>query len=151
MKLALVSDTHDNLPKIKTMVEIINEQKADLMLHAGDFIAPFSLNLLDGLNCPWLGVFGNNDGEKKGLSLKSKNRIKAAPYFYQIDSKRLALMHEFKDCNADILIYGHTHGPDVKDQDKLIINPGEVCGYLTNKSSLVILGTKDLKPEFIYF
>ena len=42
MKVGIVSDTHDNMVKIKDMVDILNSREVDLMLHAGDFIAPFS-------------------------------------------------------------------------------------------------------------
>ena len=157
MRLGIVADTHDNLVKIKDMIEIINENRIDFLLHAGDYVAPFALSPLDDLKCEWLGVFGNNDGERQGLQEKSAGRIKVPPYFFELDSKKIALMHKFsyqsikKDNRADIIIFGHSHNPEIKEEEKLIINPGEVCGWLTGKSSLVILDLENLKPEIIYF
>ena len=152
MKVGIVSDTHDNMVKIKDMVDILNSREVDLMLHAGDFIAPFSLTPLKDLKCDWIGVFGNNDGERKGLFKKSEGRIKNSPYFMDILSKRVALIHEFKSLDADVLIYGHTHEPEIiRNGNKLIVNPGEVCGWLTGKSSLAVLDVESLRAEIIYF
>ncbi len=152
MKIGVVSDTHDNLFKIKEMVEILNLHRVKFVLHAGDFVAPFSLSPLEELHCEWKGVFGNNDGEKEGLIRRSGGRIKEKPLFLEMDSRRIVLTHEFKDYPADVLIFGHTHSVEVRQDDKkLILNPGEVCGWLTGKSSLAILDLKKLKPEVIYF
>ena len=76
MKIGIIADTHDNLIKIRRAVEIFNSHSVDFVIHCGDFIAPFALNPFDDLRCEWVGVFGNNDGEKKGLLAKSKGRIK---------------------------------------------------------------------------
>ncbi len=152
MKIGIGSDTHDNISKIKEMVEILNREKVGLFLHAGDFIAPFSLLPLEELKCEWFGVFGNNDGEQEGLLNKSGGRIKSPPYFLELSSKRIALMHELKEVNSQIVIYGHTHNPKInREGDKIFINPGEVCGWLTGRSSLAILDLDDLKSEIIYF
>ncbi len=152
MKIGVVSDTHDNLFKIKEMVEILNLHRVKFVLHAGDFVAPFSLSPLEELHCEWKGVFGNNDGEKEGLIRRSGGRVKEKPLFLEMDSRRIVLTHEFKDYPADVLIFGHTHSVEVRQDDKkLILNPGEVCGWLTGKSSLAILDLKKLKPEVIYF
>jgi hypothetical protein len=152
MKIGVISDTHDHLVKIKQAVEIFNTHKVKLVLHAGDFIAPFSLNPFDDLISDWIGVFGNNDGERQGLIKKSQERIKEAPFFLKLGKKRIALMHEFDSVNADIIVCGHTHNLEIKEEDgRLIINPGEACGWLTAKSSLVILDLENLNSEAIYF
>jgi len=152
MRIGIVSDTHDNMVKIKYAVNVLNSQGVSFVFHAGDFVAPFSLTPLKDLRCDWTGVFGNNDGERKGLLNKSDGRIKDSPYFTEISSKRIALMHEFKDINADVLICGHTHEPKInRNGNKLIINPGEVCGWLTGKSSLAVLDIEGLNADIIYF
>ncbi|MFH1768802.1 MAG: metallophosphoesterase [Candidatus Omnitrophota bacterium] len=151
MRVGVASDSHDHITKIKEMVQIIKKERVDFLLHGGDFIAPFALNPLDDLICDWLGVFGNNDGERTGLEKKSGGKIKTGPYFLELSSKRIALMHEFKPSDADVLIYGHTHNPSIRKDGQLIINPGEVCGWLTGKSSLAILDLSSLEAEIIYF
>jgi len=64
MKIGIISDTHDNLLQIKKAVDIFNQEKVDLVLHAGDFVSPFTALEFKNLNCSLKGVFGNNDGDK---------------------------------------------------------------------------------------
>jgi len=48
----------------------------------------------------------------------------------------------------DLVVYGHTHSPDIrKVKNTLIVNPGEVSTYLYGKSTvaLVDLDTMDGK------
>ena len=41
MLVGLISDTHDNLPMVEKAVKRLNEEKVGLVLHAGDYVAPF--------------------------------------------------------------------------------------------------------------
>jgi putative phosphoesterase len=68
MKVGIMSDSHDHLINIRKAVETFKEAGVGFVLHAGDFVAPFVANELQKLNCPLLGVFGNNDGERIGLA-----------------------------------------------------------------------------------
>ena len=151
MLIGLVSDTHDNLPLIEKAVSFLNKKRVELVLHAGDFIAPFSLKPLAKLRCPWRGVFGNNDGEKEGLRKKSEGRIQAGPLEILQEGRKIILMHEFQEQEADILVFGHTHLPEIKkENNKLLINPGEVCGYLSGRPSLCLLDLVSLEAEIVY-
>ena len=67
MLLGIIADTHDNLDAIENAVDIFNREKVDLVIHAGDFVAPFTVRKFRGLDCKFIGIFGNNDGEKEGL------------------------------------------------------------------------------------
>ncbi|MCX7927325.1 MAG: metallophosphoesterase [Candidatus Omnitrophica bacterium] len=155
MLIGILSDTHDNLPQIKKAVSVFNEKKTDLCLHAGDFIAPFVLDVLMLLNCPWQGVFGNNDGEKKGLLKKSEGKICEPPFYGQFEGRRLCLVHDIETVDVDnndanIIVCGHTHKLLIKElPDKLIINPGECCGWLSGKSTIALLDTYSLKAQII--
>ena len=40
--LGIISDSHDNLPKIDAAVAKLNASRVDLVLHAGDYCAPFA-------------------------------------------------------------------------------------------------------------
>ena len=79
MKLGLISDTHDNVPMIKKAVEFFNKADVDLVLHAGDYVAPFSIKPLFSLECDFLGVWGNNDGDKIALHKMSQGKIINSP------------------------------------------------------------------------
>jgi putative phosphoesterase len=155
MKIGLISDTHDNLPKLERAVQFFNKNKVNFVLHAGDYVAPFAIDKLNALSCDWIGVFGNNDGEKKGLSAKSGNRIKESPYRFELFGRKITLAHdpqslEMEKEPADLIVFGHTHQPEViKLRDKLIVNPGECSGWVSDKSTVGIVDMINLTAAVI--
>jgi hypothetical protein len=155
MKIGIIADTHDNLPKIEKAVSLFNKEKVDFVFHAGDFIAPFTIDKLKALSSDWVGVFGNNDGEKNGLSLKSQGRIKEGPLRTVIQDKKITLVHDIntidiKQEKADLVIFGHTHKPEIIERPhKLIVNPGECSGWLSDKSTVAIVKLDTLKATII--
>lgn len=156
MLIGLIADTHDNLPKIKEAVRIFNQRDVGIILHAGDYIAPFSLGPLEELRCPYLGVFGNNDGEKDGLSRRSKGAIKNSPIELELDGKSIILLHDLQRLEIkpkdkyDLVVYGHTHKVDITKRDgRLIINPGECGGWLTGETTIAIVDLKRNLAEII--
>ena len=151
MRIGLISDTHDNLPLIKKAVRFFNESKVDFVLHAGDYIAPFSLEPLEDLGADWKGVFGNNDGDKELLSKKSSGRIEQPPLFFNFNSRKIALTHVFCELEADVIVFGHTHQPEIKKEGNcLLVNPGEVGSWLTDKSTVAILDLESLSAEIFH-
>ena len=157
MKIGIIADTHDNMPMITKAVELFNDRGVDLVLHAGDFVAPFALRPLKKLKCDYVGVFGNNDGERLGLNKLSEGRIHVAPYSLEFDSKKILLLHEPGELAAlitsqtyDIIIYGHTHEPAVKTEGRtLAINPGECGGWLEGKATVAIADLGQMTAEIV--
>jgi putative phosphoesterase len=157
VKIGIISDTHDNMPKIKEAVAIFNMKQVESVIHAGDYVAPFSLAPLENLNCDYIGVFGNNDGEKGGLSKKSQDRIKVPPHQLDLGNRKIIVLHEpydidnlIKSQNYDIIIYGHTHEHVIDGHGKtLVINPGECCGWLTGKGTVALVDLKDMKASIV--
>ncbi len=159
MKIGIISDTHDNLPQIKKAVEIFNREKVELVLHAGDFVSPFTSLEFENLNCPLKGVFGNNDGDKLFLLEKFKGIGDFYPETYQVNlyHKNIVMLHKNELVDAlsesqkyDVIIYGHTHRSDLRKIGKtLIINPGECGGWLTGKSTIALLDMETLEAKII--
>jgi putative phosphoesterase len=157
--IGIISDTHDNLPNVLEATKIFNSFNVDLVIHCGDFVAPFTLNSFKELRCPLLGVFGNCDGEHDFLLTQAKNlnfSIYQPPYLIEIDNKKIIVSHKpiQPENYVDILIYGHTHKPDVKYgkeniEPKCIVNPGEASGWLYNKPTLAILDLKIVTAQII--
>lgn len=155
MLLGVMADSHDNLFKIEEAVNFFNQERVDLVLHAGDFIAPFVVRKFKMLRCPLIGVFGNNDGEKKGLKdkiLSIGGEIYSSPYSFIKNGKRILLLHDPEklkkiDLNPfDLIIYGHTHQSEIKRKEgKVFINPGECGGWLTGKSTIALLNLDTLQ------
>jgi uncharacterized protein len=155
MLIGAISDTHDNLPFIERAVKYLNDQKVGLVLHAGDYVSPFVIQKFKPLNCKLIGVFGNNDGDhellKKRFSETTNCTVRERFAAVTVDGYRIALLHgeETELINAiidseyfDAVIHGHSHNKSIENKGKtLVINPGELCGYLTGKSTLALLDT----------
>ena len=161
MKVGIMSDSHDHLFNIRKAVEAFNDAGVGYVLHAGDFIAPFVANELQKLKCPLLGVFGNNDGERIGLQTRLKGfgaEVKVQPAFVEIEGKRFVIIHEndladplAESGKYDVVVYGHTHKADIRKATNgcLIVNPGEVCGWLTGKPTVAILDTETMEVKLV--
>jgi len=162
MKVGLVSDTHDRLPFIDKAVQKLNEEKVELVLHAGDYSAPFAAFRFKPLKAKMIGVFGNNDAEKELLrknfeSIDKQVRGKFAEV--KVDNLKIALLHgeetdlleSLVNTSAyDVVMYGHTHQAVVRKQNRtLIVNPGEACGYLTEKATIGFLDTEAMEVELV--
>jgi putative phosphoesterase len=163
MLIGVIADTHDNMPIIEKAVKKLNEENVALVLHAGDYISPFVIPKFKALNAKLIGVFGNNDGDheflKKRFSETENCEIRGR--FAEIDANgfKIALLHgdETELLNAlincegfDAVIHGHVHSVGVRKKGKtLIVNPGEVCGYLSGKSTMALLDTEQREAKII--
>ncbi len=163
MIIGILSDTHDNLDAIDEAIRIFNERGVDLVVHAGDVISPFAAARFEGLMAPVKVVFGNNDGERRGLQVKFREQGFEIDDFCEFDAeeKKVALYHgtiggflkELQDSEKyDVVVSGHSHSPEANWQGKtLAINPGEACGYLNSKRTLCILDLGSMEPEIVAF
>lgn len=157
MIIGIISDSHDNISLIRKAISFLNEKNVNMVIHAGDYVAPFAVRLFRDFICPWIGVFGNNDGERKGLTVVSESRIQEPPYELNLGGKSVYITHDINLASEDgmilgrdIVIFGHSHQPSINNVgNQLYINPGELCGYVTGKSTLAILDTEKMHAEII--
>ena len=163
MLIGAISDTHDNLPQIEEAVKYLNDQKVGLVLHAGDYVAGFVIPKLAKLNCKLIGVFGNNDGDhellKKRFSETANCVIHESFASVEVEDYRIALLHgtETELLNSiincgyfDAVVHGHSHLKGVQLKRKtLVVNPGEVCGYLMGKSTIALIDTVNREAKII--
>jgi putative phosphoesterase len=163
MLIGAISDSHDNLPLVEKAVQTLNQQNVGLALHAGDYVAGFVIPKFKQLNCQLIGVFGNNDGDhellKKRFSETTNCTIHDRFTQVTIDGYRIALLHghETELLNAiidsgyyNVVIHGHSHNKNIEQKGKtLAVNPGELCGYLTGKSTIAILDTAKNEARII--
>lgn len=161
--LGIISDTHDNLSAIDKAVEIFNSRGVSLVIHAGDYIAPFAMARFSNLKSDFKGVFGNNDGERVGVQKKASDLGSKIEDLLELtyEGKKIAVYHGthnavvkalVKSKSYDVVLVGHEHKADVrKENGVLVVNPGEACGYLTGKKTLCILDIEKLKAEIVTF
>jgi len=155
--VGVFADTHDNQPMTKKAVELFNDRNTAYVIHAGDFTSPFTLKLFAGLRCEYVGIFGNNDGDKLLLQERAGGRLRNQPHEAVLNNKKIVVVHEHQAVEAladsgryDVVIYGHTHEPVVKKvKNTLVLNPGEVCGWLYGKATAALLDLEKMEAEII--
>ena len=128
MKVLICSDTHrrhDNYLKV-----LEKDGPFDRMIHCGDTEGGESL-ISEAAGCPSEIVAGNNDffgelprecvfwlGGKKVWVTHGHN------YYVAFDKKIIA--EEARSRGMDVVMYGHTHRPEIEEQGVLCINPGSL-------------------------
>jgi putative phosphoesterase len=157
MLIGIISDTHDNQDKTRKAIELFNSKGVKYVIHAGDYTSPFTLKLFKELNCRYVGIFGNNDGDKLLLLERSEGNIYNQPYIFTLHNKKIIVIHEHHLVDAladsghfDLIVYGHTHEPVVrKVKNTLVVNPGEAGKWLYGKSTVAIADLEKMKAEII--
>lgn len=169
MKIAIISDTHDNLNAISALGEKLKEIKVEYLLHSGDFCAPFTVRAIKEFGLPMNAVFGNNDGDKILLTQSAEGfgEIRDGTFVFDLGNRKFAMTHYPESVDAlakseqfDVIVYGHTHKLEIRKElylpkevagrnSCIIINPGELCGWLTRRKTAVVFDTDTLSTELI--
>ncbi len=157
MLVGIISDTHDHMDNIRKALKILKEQGVKVLLHAGDFVSPFTWRVFKDFTGEIFGVFGNNDGDRVLLKKMYGERIQKQIRTLEIEGRKIALMHEPQMINElafsgsfDLIVYGHMHEVDIRTiNNTLIVNPGEACGWLYGKATFVIVDLKNLNSQII--
>lgn len=169
MILGVMSDSHDNLEAISAALNIFRHENVEMLIHLGDIISPFAFMRIVELPTRIMALLGNNDGDilsLREIALKAGATIKQNMYSLSIENRKILLIHGFGTAEQtkeiiesiassgkyDIILYGHTHRSSIYSINRtLVLNPGEVCGYLTGRRSIAILDTLTMKYRVIEF
>ncbi len=141
-KIAIFSDSHDNLWHLEKALAQVREFGADALLHCGDLCAPFVVKwLAEGFQGPIHLVFGNNDGDGRLIQVQTSRYdhvthhgpyaelnlfgVRVAMIHYPEPATRIAQSQAF-----DLVCYGHDHTQH-REQigHTLLVNPGEIMGF----------------------
>ncbi len=157
MIIGIIADTHDNMTALKRAVEHFNARKVLHVIHAGDFVSPFTFRVLNELKCDFTGIFGNNDGDRLLLQKRSGGKLHNQPLLLEMTGRKIIAMHEHNIVEAlaasghyDLVIYGHTHEAEVRRVGStLIINPGEASGWLYGNTTVAVADLSGMTAEII--
>lgn len=160
MKLAVLSDSHDNIWKLDQALPDL--EKADVILHCGDLCSPFMIKrLAEGVgDTPIHVVWGNNDGDQFTISRIAReythvtlhgdlatlelDKVRVAANHYPEIAEGFAASGEF-----DLVCYGHNH---IQRQemfgDCLLLNPGELMG-MNGASTIAMVDLETLEAKVI--
>ena len=160
MRVGLMADTHDRAPAVAELVRRMAEMGAGLVLHAGDYCAPFSLAPFHDAKLPLAGVFGRNDGDREGLRAYAAKCVGTelfeSPHSFDVAGRRILIVHDLAEV-ADRSVEAHefvVHG-FLHEQQRavrgasLVVNPGEGCGWLRGAPAAAVLDLESKHVEFI--
>jgi uncharacterized protein len=153
-RIGVISDTHDRLDKVREAVALFNRLKPDRVVHCGDVVAQFVLKEMSGLSMPVLAVYGNCDGDREALLQRAEElgiSLHEGPFGFELDGKHIVVSHKPLDPppECDFYLHGHTHKLRHEGNRPVIVNPGEVCGWLFGRSTAAILDTDTGEVEFL--
>lgn len=146
--VAATSDTHGYRERIRESA--CDLQQCDYILHAGDFyedsqyIAAYTKRRV-------IAVVGNCDHMVLGpleetVVLGGKRLCLTHGHLYKVKQGTSLLVRKAKSLGSDIVIYGHTHYPNIFEEDGILfVNPGSLCvPRMGSKPSFAVLNiTKD--------
>jgi uncharacterized protein len=123
--------------------------RADLILHAGDFVSARVYRQLGRIG-PLEAVHGNMDDEELKRMLPARRVV-------EVGEARIGMVHEpsrisgFEDCDA--VVFGHTHMPHAsRDGGAWLFNPGSPTERRRSPShSMLVLDVQEkrITPEFV--
>jgi putative phosphoesterase len=159
MRVGIFADAHDHLENIRRVVRMFNERECECVLFAGDLVSTFAVPPLRKLNCPFLGCYGDNEGNRPGLQagMRIVGELRDAPALYTLaDGTRVVLVHMERQLRGfdepfDVAVCGHTHKPSLARDEagRLWINPGETSGWTFGKPTVAVLDTETMEAEIV--
>ncbi|MFA6215936.1 MAG: YfcE family phosphodiesterase [Patescibacteria group bacterium] len=160
-KIAIVSDSHDNIPNIEKFLGWVNLNQIEMIIHCGDLAAPSIIK--EELGPKFAGpvhfVHGNvADRELSEKIAKQFNHVTCHgdQGELNIDGKIIAFCHYplqaeelAQSGKYDLIFYGHDHKPWEKQIGKTrLLNPGTLAGMF-NKATFAVYDTKTGQAELI--
>ncbi len=160
MKIAIISDSHDNLANLDQALAFLKKEGIKVMIHCGDVCAPGVMKYL-AENFPGQIhlVFGNVDGDHDMMNQLAKEKLKNVKIYgeigeLEIDQQKIAFTHRPERArqlalskNFDLVFYGHTHQPwkETVGRSRLI-NPGTLAGLFA-KATFAVYDTSNNQLE----
>lgn len=154
MKIALLSDSHNNWNALEKAVSKASELDCDVAFFAGDLVRPKGVEKLAGFSAPVHMILGNNEYQVEEIHRKASKTDNVIYHGEVCDIERegyRVFMHHYpgpaekkaKEDVYDLCIHGHLHEfRNEQINDTLLVNPGA----LTRRGSTpewVVLDTQD--------
>ena len=162
MQIAIVSDTHDNFSLFKKLIQMLNEKKIRILLHAGDLVSPPILRIVQDIyQGEFHFVFGNNEGERFLLAKTALSAENITCHNFEaeleIDERKIYMIHYSsiaeriaKLGNYDLVIGGHDHKARRVEYGKgVFINPGNLANVERVEKSFMVVDLENLQSEKI--
>ena len=139
------SDIHGNREAFNKLLPLINEN--DGAIFAGDGVTTFRRNEISG---EFYAVRGNNDYSvypaEQIAEIEGHRIFIAHGDAYGVRSGLTRLKLRAEESNCDAVIFGHTHLPEIVEENGIIfINPGSCERFASVKTFAYVVFEKDKK------
>jgi uncharacterized protein len=159
MLLAIISDSHDNIPNIQKFLSWTKENKVETIIHCGDIAAPSMIAELFGpAEIKFHCVFGNVADREilpQICEKFSNTKCYGDEGMLEIENLKIAFCHYPEqareladDSKCHLVFYGHTHKPwmETLNNGCQLVNPGTLGGVF-QKATFAIYDTATKKLE----
>jgi len=161
MIIGAMADSHDRLDAVDKAISFFNSREVTDVLHAGDLVSPFVVPLFSKLKAKLHFVWGNNEGDHDFVKVRFAD-IGVRPLgdfaALQLGGKKIALLHgiheEIVDSLVesgcyDLVVRGHNHKAEIIEGETLVVNPGEVCGYLSGRQTVALIDLQEMHGQIV--
>ena len=162
MKIAIISDSHDNLKNIEKFFYIIKNEKISKIICCGDIA---SKETIEFISTNFLGEIFLVLGNAETFTEEDIKKIKNINYqgkigYAKIEHLNIGFCHKPIDIenvkkgtknNLDFIFYGHTHKPWLeKSNNTILANPGNLAGIFYQPTfALLDTHSKNLELKLI--
>jgi len=156
MKVCILSDSHDHIPLLDAAVANAKSEGAEVVLHAGDLVAPSTLRCLEKYGLPVHVIHGNNTGDLHALTNLSHKPESIVRYHgmdagIELAGKTIFIVHYPHYATAmastgdwDLVCCGHSHRVEISQRKNCqggithVVNPGTIGGVGTSPATWVM-------------
>jgi len=147
VKICIISDSHDNIDLLHAALSDAKERGAEMVLHCGDVVAPYTLKKTRQFGLPIHVIHGNNKGDLAVMGKLAQDPESLIHYHgrdasLEFDGRRVFMVHfpDYAKALAltgkwDLICCGHNHRCRIdvikhagQDTSTLLVNPGSSSG-----------------------
>jgi len=160
MRLAVLSDTHNNEKNLMLALEQIEIRGLSTLVHCGDITGPHIMDLLAGRDAYF--VYGNIDCDVDVLEKKAQTAFGPGRFGrllrLTLDGHAVGVCHGHDNAidalvgegSVEYLFHGHTH----RRRDEMlsgvrVVNPGAIGGLKSQSRSFCVVDLEAGSVEFI--
>lgn len=160
MRIAIVSDTHNDIYAIEQFLTMLESEKIQTIIHCGDMTRSATVEAFVDFEVHH--VWGNGDLDTFGLQFAVQGCLPGSTstltYSSILENQRLIALHGhdrnllqslIESGSYDYVFHGHTHRQKMERVGKtIVINPGALGGGFRSTNSFVILDLKSGESTF---
>lgn len=159
MKILVISDTHGDTNKAEEAIR--SNKEVNLIIHLGDYFrdAQKLSNLFPDIPVEY--IYGNSDfmiedvPAEKMLDVCGKRIFITHGHRYSVKWDYDKLYKKAEELHADMLLFGHTHIPDIIEKDKYyVLNPGSTSDPRDDSDesyAIIEIANGKVAPKICYF